>query len=467
MAKVKRSGSDSILLLGIANSLDDPIKSWGSPADTKGKFFPVRFPLSTLGLGEQSEVTESGTIIGGRRAVPSQRGQLWASGDYSFEVLPGTIRYIIKMLTNPAENPTGADYTDFSYSTKRREILAGAKVVSGDNTPDITKLDVLTSDANKRGPTAQIEIEGSATGTMVVTGKRRIGKPQEEEFDFVETVNVTASNRRTTNYFSSVSNVNITSGLASLALNAYNNTLRYTYAFNTAGTQAPITAQKTSGGVPEYVRGLQIDSFTLSIAEIVTAVLTMTGIESTLYSRVPKTGSAIETGKLTLVESADQDAFKAAYPEPAVNFFPRWGGELQYAGVKVPFTGLDLEINNNPDTGDSEITGSRFRTPPVYGARNSTISPVVLFSSDDTTYRAQDNWQALFRNNVRGELTLDIFNYLANGRRARLYIQVPAAELNTSPVVEISGAAAIPVTLAFDAIGTGGASEMNFIVDAE
>ena len=453
MAKVKRSGSDSILLLGIANSLDDPIKSWGSPADTKGKFFPVRFPLATLGLGEQSEVTESGTIIGGRRAVPSQRGQLWASGDYSFEVLPGTIAYIIKMLTNPAENPTGADYAN--YTSKSREIFAST--ASGDNTPTVTSYD----------PPSQIEIGGTATGTMVVTGKRRIGKPQEEEFDFVETVNITAGNRRTANYFSSVSKVNVTSGLAGVALNAYNNTLRYTYAFNPAGTQAPITAQKTDGGVPEYIRGLQIDSFTLSIAEIVTAVLTMTGIESTLYSRVPKTGSAIETGQLTLVDSADQDAFNTAYPDPAINFFPRWGGELRYAGDQVPFTGLDLEINNNPDTGDSEITGSRFRTPPVYGARNSTISPVVLFSSDDTTYRAQDNWQALFRNNVRGELTLDIFNYLANGRRARLFIQVPAAELNTSPVVEISGAAAIPVTLAFDAIGTGGQSEMNFIVDAE
>ena len=467
MAKVKRSGSDSILLLGIANSLDDPIKSWGSPADTKGKFFPVRFPLATLGLGEQSEVTESGTIIGGRRAVPSQRGQLWASGDYSFEVLPGTIPYIIKMVTNPAENPTGADYTN--YTSKSREILAASPTgtVTGDNTPTVTQLDVVASDPNMRGPTAQIEIGGTATGTMIVTGKRRIGKPQEEEFDFVETVNVTASNRRTKNYFSSIKTVNVTNGLAGVALNAYNNTLRYTYAFNPAGTQAPITAQKTDGGVPEYIRGLQIDSFTLSIAEIVTAVLTMTGIESTLYSRVPKTGSAIETGQLTLVDSADQDAFNTAYPDPAINFFPRWGGELRYAGDQVPFTGLDLEINNNPDTGDSEITGSRFRTPPVYGARNSTISPVILFSSDDTTYRAQDNWQALFRNNVRGELTLDIFNYLANGRRARLYIQVPAAELNTSPVVEISGAAAIPVTLAFDAIGTGGQSEMNFIVDAE
>lgn len=452
MALEKKSGSDSILLLGIAQNLDTPITQWDSPANDKGKFFPTRFPLTGLTIGEQSDQTESNTIIGGRRAVPSQRGQLWAAGDYSFEVLPGTIQYIIKMLTNPAANPTGADYTDFT--NKSREILASTS--NGENTPTVTTFD----------PPCRVEIAGTAVGTMVVTGKRRIGKPQEEEFDFTETVNVTASNRRTTNYFSSVSKVNVSSALAGVALNVRNDTLRYTFNFNSAGSQAAITAQMTKGGVPEYCVGLQIDSFSLSIADIVTAVLTMTGEHTTLYSRVPKTGTEAETGKLTLLEDADIAAFNTAYPDPNIAFFPRWGGELSYAGSNLPFTGLDLEVNNNPDTGDTEITGSRFRKPPVYGARTTTVSPVALFSADDSTYRAQDNWQAQFRNNSRAALTLDIFNYLSNGKRERLFISAPAAELGTSPVVEIAGPAAIPITLAFDAIGQAGASELSFIVDA-
>ena len=64
--------------------------------------------------------------------------------------------------------------------------------------------------------------------------------------------------------------MNIANALATgtPALNAVNDTKQYTYNFNTAGSQAPITAQMTKGGVPEYCVGLQIDSFSLSIADI-------------------------------------------------------------------------------------------------------------------------------------------------------------------------------------------------------
>ena len=198
MARQKKSGSDSILLLGIATDLDTPITQWDSPADENGKFFPVRFPLTGLTIGEQSDRTESNTIIGGRRAVPSQRGQLWAAGDYPFEVLPGTIRYIIKMLTNPAVNPTGVDYS--GYSNKSKEIKGA--VAAGDNSFMVNNPNSPPAQIPTRlDPPSRIAIEGSGTGKMVVTGKRRIGKPQEEEFDFTETVDVTSGNRSTNQLF--------------------------------------------------------------------------------------------------------------------------------------------------------------------------------------------------------------------------------------------------------------------------
>ena len=453
MALQTLSGNDRRLLIGVQTAKGSPIVAWENPSNAAGKFFPVLFPFTEIGVSEQSDTKESETVLAQRRRAPSQVGQLWAEGTYGFEVMPEMMQYLIQILTNPATVPTGTAYADTQY----RETT-----VSGDNAPD-------SADDGVFDVPSQIEIDGTDTGTMKVTGKRRIGKPQEEELLFTETVDVTTTVRKTKNYFSSVSNVNLSSetanNLVGDTLTAKPNLKNYSYSFRSE--MSYLTFQMDKGGVPEHAYDLQIDSFTMSLGDIVTAVLTLTGRESTLYKRAVKTGSASEEGKLKLVDAADLSDFETSYSEPALNFFPRWGGVLDFNGSDVPMTEFNMEVNNSPDTENNPSTGSRFREPPVYGARISTLSPTVLFQSDDTTYRAQDNWQDLFRNQTEAPLTFEILNFLSNGKRIRITAEASKARINGSPVVDVAGAGAISVPLVFDCIPPSGGSELKLTIDAE
>ena len=466
----KQSGGATRLLIGVQTAEGARVPSIQNADGSKGRLIPIRFPMTALSFGEQSESTESNTIIGGRRAVPSQLGQLWASGNYDFEVLPGTIRHLIRLVMNTDPLPTGTDIPAV-------ELLA-AKGSAHTSSNDIAH---TADDAVGRLATpSRVAFAGTAAGVVRITGKRRIGKPQEEQFDYTETLTLTSSKRASDNYFSTISNITFVSGAIStengVAVSADPNTKRYAYTFNSQGIIAPMTLQTTKGDVPEFAYDVKIDSFSLSIGDIVTASIVMTGKESTLFAHIPDVtvtdpAALTDATRPPLVTGATKlpDGYLDDFPEPEITFFQRWGGEFIFGGNAVPFTGFDMEVNNNPDTGDPEITGSRFRTAPVYGSRDTTLSPTVLFTNaenDAGNYDAQRNWQYLFRSNTRHAAQLTIFNFLSNGRRERIVVQAPAAQLNTSPVVEIAGDASIPVSLAFDCAGAAGASELTVTVDA-
>ena len=451
MALQTRSGNKGQMLIGVQTAKGSPVVAWDAPANTAGKFFPVSFPFTQLGIGGQSDAAESETVLAERARAPSQVGQLWASGPYGFEVMPETLQYLIQILTNPATNPTGITTGDYANTAYR------ATTVDGDNAPD-------SADVGTFAIPGQIEVGGTATGTMVVTGKRRIGKPTEEEVPFTETVTVTAAIRKTTNYFSSVSNVNLTAPLAGTTLTASPGVKNYRYTFRSVMPFLTLLMEK--GGVPEFAEDMQIDSFTMSLGDIVTAVLTFTGKRSALYKRAAKTGTAAEEGQLVIVDAGEAANFRTAYPQPDLNFFPRWGGVLNFNGSDVPMTEFDMEVNNSPDTGNNPSTGSRFREAPVYGARVSTLSPTVLFQSDDTTYDALENWQYLFEAQIEAPLTFEILNFLSNGQRIRVGVSASLAKLSESPIVDVSAGGAIPVPLVFDAIPPTGGSELTLSIDA-
>lgn len=446
MAKQTLSASDSQMLIGVQTAKGSPVVAWQNPANNAGKFFPVLFPFTEIGVGPQSDRVESETVLKGRRRPPSEVGQFWAEGGYSFEVMPKTLQYLIQILTNPATNPTGTAYANTEYRST---------TVSGDNTPDTAADGVFDVPS-------QIEVDGSVTGNMVVTGKRRIGKPTEEELPFKETVVVDASTRKTTNYFSSVSNVNW--GNAGDTITAKPNTKKYIYSFR--AVMPYLTLQMDKGGLPEYAEDMRIDSFTMSLGDKATAVLTFRGRKSTQYKRASKSGTAAEEGKLVLVDSGDATTFSTAFPEPALEFFPRWGGILSYNGDDVPLTEFDMEVNNNPDTENNPSTGSRYREEVVYGARVSTLSPTVLLQKDDTAYDATDNWQYLFEAGIEAPLEMEYLNFLSNGRRIRVAAKATAAKI-VEPVVLVASTGAIPVPLVFDPIPPSGGSEITFEIDAE
>ncbi|MYF53898.1 MAG: hypothetical protein F4166_08840, partial [Gammaproteobacteria bacterium] len=169
MALKKQSGANSILLIGVQTAEGTPVANIAGPAEAAGKMLPIRFPMTGLTFGEQSDSTESSTIIGGRRSVPSQRGQLWASGDYSFEVLPGTIRHLIRLLMNPATLPTGAKLYEDDTTATDDSPTESISLSDTDGLNDITDVELDVP--------SRLTFQGSAGATVEVVGKRRIGKP--------------------------------------------------------------------------------------------------------------------------------------------------------------------------------------------------------------------------------------------------------------------------------------------------
>ena len=450
MAKVNQRSRDTILLIGLQTAEGIPVENIAAPGTAAGKMLPIRFIGSGLSYAERSDNVQSATYIRGRRTVPTQVAQFWADGGYDCEILPQTVPHLIRILTNPTTLPSGTAYPD-------TEIIAGG---------DFTASNTIDDEDKSYDPPAQIHFSGSAVGTATLVGKRRIGKGEEEPFTEVVSLTAQAESRTSKNYFSTVDTItaagtDLLADVANVIVTAKPNTKQYSYQFNSAGTIPPMTLQMLKGNIPEYSYDVRVDAMTITIGDTNTANITMTGRETKEWTYIAPTGSDGPVSNQVKVPSNYLDDFV----EPAIDFFQRWGGELEFDDSAVPYTDFTMEINNNPDTGTPEITGSRLRALPIHGARTTIMSPTILLRADDTSYDAIDNWQSTFRNQTRALLKEVMFNYLENGRRERIEIQAPAAKLNTSPGAEVAGDEFISRSLEFNCESVGGASELTFLID--
>ena len=401
MTRTAQSGARGKGIFGIQTAKGSPITSWSAPADTAGKFFPTLWPFSRDALGPQSELVVSDAIVGDRQPASRQGGLIWAEGARTFNLIPATMAYLLKMLMFPSTSPTGTDYAGFT--NKEKELVATPVV--GDN--------AITGATGTLSPPSKIEIAGTQTGTLTITGKRKIGP--DKEIDESEVVAVTSTKRSSSKFFSAISNINLTTNLVGQRITANNEVKRYAWTFNTAGDVPYLTAQLTKGDVPQYVTDLQITNCVFTIAQILTATVTMVGKESLLNTRVPKTGTTLETSKTTLYDSADASAFASEYPAPADTFFQGRGTTLTFAGEKYGFTTITLTIDNQPDTGENVYRGSVYRDPPVFRSRATTLEPTIEFVSDAAAYNSKDNWDYLHLSGTEGALVSDSYLYLPSG----------------------------------------------------
>ena len=380
-----------------------------------------RVPFTRLTLGGDSEQSQSASIVGGGSDTLNTSGQKGARGILEAEILPEDIIHLLRGLLNPNADPTST-----KVPTEAIKAAANTSTYSDAQHP-VT----FTPDESHAAYPSKVKATFSGAPTlndaqMTITGFRKIGRPEVEQFPVTETVRIASADAPvfSNKFFTKIESV-VLEGVSggTVQLDFEPDTYKSEIKLNTRNLLFPgWTFQENIGGMPAMANNVIPNAAEINIGANIRILMNLIASQVTNRRMI----HAPNVEKLVYDETVDGAAL-THFPIGALHFYPNWGGALFYADDTVPtaFTDLTMGINHNyePSAG---FTGSRFRGEPIVsddGIRQVTLAWTGFFEMGDATTDKFHRWQEYYDDNTTAPVALNMFNYLDNGRQYRIELR--------------------------------------------
>ena len=406
----------------------------GSEAGTVQK----RIPFTRLTLGGDSEQHQSESVVGGGSDTLNISGQKGASGILEAEILPEEIIHFLRGILNPNSDPKSTKldpetiFSDAAYTAQPMTTFSKAEP----QWPSKVKADFT-------GATA------AADAKMIVKGRRKIGRPDVEQFPVTDMVNIasgTISEAIFSNklfiHIDSVELINVSGGTVELAFEP--DTYKTDLSLNTQNLQFPgWSFQESIGGMPVVARKVVPASAEINIGANIRLLMNL--LASQVTNRRMLNDEHAE--KLTYDETVAGAAL-SNFPLADLNFYPNWGGALIYGEDIDPtaFTDLTLGVNHNYEPAEG-YTGSRFRGAPIVGEdgiRQVTLAWTGFFEHGDHADDVFHRWQEYYDANFTAPIALNMYNYLDDGRQYRIELRGKRFQLTEEPTIPVETRGQLP-----------------------
>ena len=396
-----------------------------------GHIIHKRFAFTGLGLALASEQSTSATIVGRSSSVKRSSGQLWCEGDITTEMLADDILHYHRVIQNVT--PVSA-------------VVAGAAAVVQTGVALSYTNNVLSYPSQVILPKDSL-----ATADVVeIIGTRKIGLSNDEVRPIREVLTITDGtvDKKSTKYFNSISSIEKTTGTGDIAIGdlAFDTgTHKNTIDGFGDNLSEGVTVMERIGLVPHVAYDVLFNTFGVEISDSIIATIGCIG--GPFYPR-----RMIETGtaEQLVIPSNSKWLNGAHYPLTDLNFQPAWGSLLQFGGDIVDVISGGVAINLNLES-KQYYRSSRFRNKPKRSTtpREITAAPTVFFESGDAAADVFLRWEDIYIDNETSDMTLNLYNWLDNGRQFRIQYSVKAMQLVEVPTVTAEDAADIERVLSF------------------
>ena len=428
-----------------------------------------RVPFTRLTLGGDSEQSRSDSIVGGGSDTLNISGQKGASGILEAEILPEDIIHLLRGLLNPNADPTST-----KLAVEPIKAAATTSLYSDTQNPV-----AFTPDAAHAAYPSQVKATFSgaptlgSTAKMIITGFRKIGRPEVEQYPVTETVRIPSADAPvfSNRFFTKIQSVfleGVNGGTVQLDFEP--DTYKSVIKLNTRNLLFPgWTFQENIGGMPVIANNVIPNSAEITIGTNIRILINLIAsqvtnrrmlhqphVERLVYNRDDDNNIVLPSAELT------------HFPVGDLHFYPNWGGALLYGEDTDPtaFTNLTMGINHNYEPSDG-YTGSRFRGEPIASddaIRQVTLAWTGFFEAGDKTTDTFHRWQEYYDDNTTAPVALNMFNYLDNGRQYRIELRGAQFQLTEEPTLPVETRGQIPRRIVGKIVPSEGAIDPDEII---
>ena len=411
-----------------------------TPITDVTKFVQNRFPFTSLGLDQESELQASEAIAGRRSDTRDQQGQLWGSGTIETQLYIDKMGEFWRAIINSGA-PTNTKIADTEIYTNTTFAETINDPSTAPTTPGQLEITLVSTDTANHPLPAD-----TALGTVDIYGQRRVGLETDALLPMKETgLTFTGGIATTSKYFARVDKVvfnmpETTTINAAITTTITAKSGQNTSLYKNSDTIFPgWTMQLVRGNIPAVAEGAVPVNATLTIADNIRLQMEILTRKLHPYRQI---GSNTEAFKITNTLSK----------KPFITdvFYPNWGGVLEVDGECLIFTNLALNINQNLDFLPG-VKASRYRLPiaPTGERRNVTLTTTVYYEVDETT---GEKWSQVFRDNVPRNLKASCYYWNEDGKQFSQSFSLPVGYLTASPRIGVDSRGPITRELAFKAV---------------
>lgn len=478
----ERSGGDSTIWWGREDT-DSPIKS--SPVTSKptagarkGKIMQVRLPFTDLGFDLASEQTTSRSIIGGDAATKRTRGQIWSEGSIGTELLPNTISHWMRPIYNALDDAhdtvVAPNVNNFNPSaTAETALSAGNTAAFTKGSGDAAHKLLPPSDFDLQIP-ARLKLPNSMAANLKVgdkvsvVGRRRIGLESSATRDMTEVITCSTAGQlpQSKKFFWEIDEIvfpedtNKAPVAGSITFDTEIFKTEF-LGFNKILFRGA-TVLMSKGGVPYIAEKVLWNTMNMVIGDGIEAEFGLIGGKIEDYKFIDSSGNKIGS-HYSIPEEWLSDT---AYPLPALDFEPAWGGVL-YIGAEgfdgssfdgaedniIEFSNLIVNVNLNLES-KRGYRGSPYRNRPKKSgtSRECIITPTVYLESGDVADYQNNRfkkWNDHYLDGGSVPITLKTYNWLDNGKQYWQEWRVLTSQLVEVPSFSIDDPSTIERDLAF------------------
>lgn len=449
----------------------DPYNGVGERKRGAGYIINNRFLFTTLGLNLASEQSTSRSIEGHSASSKRTGGQLWCEGDFGMELIPNDLIHYYRVVQNKepvksGELATTAQISGADTTWAAQDFADGAWKLTGQGGE--------TSDLNIPSKVTITLTDGSV-GEIRIIGFRRIGLPDDEIRPVLEKISTPKSDDADTdddtyesvNYFTKIKEIQFipaTAPASETARAKANNPIKtaLTFSSDTHHTSIDgfgnnlsdgVTIMQRIGLVPFVAQDCLFNTFNVEISDTLDATAGVIG--GPFFPRRTINGGFEE--KLIL---PDTDDWFSQYPIQELDFQPAWGSLLRFDGEIVNVISCGIGVNLNLES-KQYYRASRFRNKPKRSStpREITSTPRVFFEHGEEAGDTFQKWEDRYVDNHTSEMTLDLYNWLDNGKEFHIKYTIREMQLIEVPTLSVEDVSDIERDLSFLATK---APEMKF-----